>query len=460
MSQRELRDTRPSRVAGAEVSAGASAGFNARALALDATEAVLLHRRPLDDAFETHPALPALADRDRAFALNLASTLLRRLGQIDALIDVCLERPLPDRLASVRNLLRLGVAQLVFLRTPAHAAVHTTVGLADRRRAGAHAPLVNAVLRRLAKEGVRLAAGQDAARLNTPDWLWHSWAAAYGEATARSIAEIHLTEPPLDVTLRSEADLQRLAEALQARPLPTGTLRLQHAGPIAGLPGYGEGAWWVQDAAAALPAKLLGDVRGRRVLDLCAAPGGKTAQLAAAGARVIAVDRSPKRMRRLEDNLRRLRLPAETVVADVATWRPSTPADRVLLDVPCSATGTIRRHPDVMRLKTAAEISELAKAQARLLTAAADMLAPGGLLVYCACSLQPEEGAQLVDSLIAEGLPLQRAPLPPNDGRGFNQFLTSVGDLRTLPCQMADCGGLDGFYAARLRRRSVDGTKH
>jgi 16S rRNA (cytosine967-C5)-methyltransferase len=443
----------------ARVSADAPAGFSARALALDAAEAVLLRRRPLDDAFETHPVLPALADRDKAFAFNLASTVLRRLGQIDALIDGCLVRRLPDRLASVRNLLRLGVAQLVFLHTPAHAAVHTTVGLAERRRAGGHTSLINAVLRRIAKDGVHLAAGQDAARLSTPDWLWHSWAAAYGEAAARSIAEIHLTEPPLDLTLRSGADAQRLADALQARPLPTGTLRLRHAGPIAELPGYSEGAWWVQDAAAALPVRLLGDVRGRRVLDLCAAPGGKTAQLAAAGARVIAVDRSPKRMRRLEDNLRRLRLQAETVVADVATWEPSTPADCVLLDVPCSATGTIRRHPDVMRLKTAAEISELTEMQARLLTAAVDMLAPGGIVVYCACTLQPEEGAQVVDSLIAEGLSLRRVPVVASELHGFEQFLTSAGDMRTLPCQMADLGGLDGFYAARLRR-SVDGTAH
>jgi 16S rRNA (cytosine967-C5)-methyltransferase len=459
MPQRERRGRRPLRVAGAEVSADAPAGFNARALALDATEAVLLHRRPLDDAFEAHPVLPALADRDRAFAFNLASTVLRRLGQIDALIDVCLTRRLPDRLASVRNLLRLGVAQLVFLGTPAHAAVHTTVDLARRRRAGTHASLINAVLRRLANEGAQLANAQDAARLNTPDWLWHSWTAAYGEAGARSIAEVHLAQPPLDLTVRSEADLRRLIDALQARPLPTGTLRLWHAGPIAELPGYDDGAWWVQDAAAALPAKLLGDVRGRRVLDLCASPGGKTAQMAAAGAHVVAVDRSPKRVRRLEDNLRRLGLQAETVVADVATWRPPAPAHRVLLDVPCSATGTIRRHPDIMRLKTAAEISELAKLQARLLAAAAAMLAPDGILVYCACSLQPEEGAHVVDSSITEGLPLQRAPLGASESRGFEQFLTSVGDLRTLPCQMADCGGLDGFYAARLRR-SADGTRH
>jgi 16S rRNA (cytosine967-C5)-methyltransferase len=455
----ELRDTRPSCLRAAELSTDAPAGFDARALALDATEAVLSHHRPLDAAFETHPALPALADRDRAFAFNLASTVLRRLGQIDALIDVCLARRLPDRLASVRNLLRLGVAQLVFLRTPAHAAVHTTVDLARRRRAGSHASLINAVLRRLANEGAQLANAQDTARLNTPDWLWHSWTAAYGEAEARSIAQVHLAEPPLDLTVRSEADLHRVIDALQARPLPTGTLRLWHAGPIAELPGYDDGAWWVQDAAAALPAKLLGDVRGRRVLDLCASPGGKTAQLAAAGAHVVAVDRSPKRVRRLEDNLRRLGLQAETVVADVATWRPPAPADRILLDVPCSATGTIRRHPDIMRLKTAAKIPELAKLQARLLAAAAEMLAPDGILVYCACSLQPEEGAQVVDSLITEGLPLQRAPLGASESRGFEQFLTSAGDLRTLPCQMADCGGLDGFYAARLRR-SADGTRH
>ena len=452
MSHRDLRLT-PRASAG--VSAGGLAGFGARALALDATEAVLLHRRPLDDAFERHPVLPALGGRDRAFAFHLASTVLRRLGQIDALIDGCLDRPLPRRPASVRSLLRLGAAQLVFLRTPAHAVVHTAVELARQRRAGSHAALINAVLRRLAGEGAHLADEQDAARLNTPDWMWNSWAAAYGEATARSIAEIHLAEPPLDLTVRSEADLQRFTDALAARRLPTGTLRLWHAGPIADLPGYDQGAWWVQDAAATLPAKLLGDVRGQRVLDLCAAPGGKTAQLAAAGAHVIAVDRSPKRMRRLEDNLRRLGLRAETVSADITTWRPSAPMDRVLLDAPCSATGTIRRHPDVMRLKTATEISELAKLQARLLAVATDMLASGGILVYCACSLQPEEGEHLVDSSIADGLPLQRAPLDEDELRGLEQFLTSLGDLRTLPCHIADCGGLDGFYAARLRRRSA-----
>jgi 16S rRNA (cytosine967-C5)-methyltransferase len=386
--------------------------------------------------------------------------VLRRLGQIDALIDACLARPLPDNLVAVRSLLRIGVAQLVFLRTPAHAAVHTTVNLARSRRAGTHASLINAVLRRLVGEGTLLVERQDAARLNTPEWLWDSWVAEYGASAARSIAETHLTEPPLDLTPRSAADLDHLANALPAQRLPTGTLRLSRAGPITELPGYGDGAWWVQDAAASLPAKLLGDVRGRRVLDLCAAPGGKTAQLAAAGARVIAVDRSPKRLQVLRDNLSRLSLQAETVLADITSWRPPAPADFVLLDVPCSATGTIRRHPDIMRLKTAAEIPKLARAQAGLLAAAAEMLAPDGILVYCACSLQPEEGPHVIDSPLAQGSPIERLPLSACNVCGCDQFLTSVGDMRTLPHQMAECGGLDGFYAARLRRRSADGRKH
>jgi 16S rRNA (cytosine967-C5)-methyltransferase len=313
--------------------------------------------------------------------------------------------------------------------------------------------LINAVLRRLAAEGLRLVDRQDAARLNTPDWLWDSWTAEYGATEARAIAEIHLMHPPLDLTLRSAADGDRLVDALPARRLPTGSLRVWHAGPVAELAGYSEGEWWVQDAAASLPTTLLGDVRGRQVLDLCAAPGGKTAQLAAAGARVIAVDRSEKRLRRLQENLGRLSLDVETVIADVATWRPPEPADLILLDVPCSATGTIRRHPDIPRLKAEAEIPKFAKAQARLLAAAAEMLAPDGLLVYCACSLQPEECSQVVDSLIAQGLPLRRAPLDRGDVCECDLFLTSAGDMRTLPSHLAESGGLDGFYAARLRRR-------
>ena len=423
-----------------------------RAVALDLLDGIFSRRRPLDEAFESHPGVSRLERRDRAFALNLAATSIRRIGQIDALIDHCLSRPLPEKAAGARDLLRLGVCQLVFLRTPPHAAVDTAVTLARRRGHGAHAALINAVLRRLATEGAALAATQDAARLNTPEWLWRSWAAAYGEDVCRRIAEAHLREPPLDLTLKAEGGRAELAADLNAAVLPTGSLRIDQHGPVTTLPGFDAGAWWVQDAAAALPAKLLGDIRGLRVLDLCAAPGGKTAQLAAAGARVTAIDRAPKRLVRLERNLARLELAARTVAADVGDWRPPGPADAVILDVPCSATGTIRRHPDVARLKTPGDVAGLVNAQARLLAAAVEMVKPGGLLVYSSCSLQPEEGPAQIARLIAAGAPIRRVPITAEEVGGLGEVLSEDGDLRSLPCHIADLGGIDGFYAARLRR--------
>jgi len=423
-----------------------------REVALDLLDGVLSRRHPLDEAFESHPGAAQLERRDRAFALNLVATSIRRIGQIDGLIDRCLSRPLPEKAAGVRDLLRLGVCQLIFLKTPPHAAVDTAVALARRRSHGAHAALINAVLRRLAREGAPLAAAQDAARLNTPEWLWRSWTAAYGEDVCRRIAECHLREPPLDLTLKDESRREDLAADLNAVVLSTGTLRIDQRGPVTTLPGFDAGAWWVQDAAAALPARLLGNIRGLRVLDLCAAPGGKTAQLAAAGARVTAIDRAPKRLERLERNLARLRLAAKTVAADAGEWRPAEPADAVILDVPCSATGTIRRHPDVARLKTPNDVAGLASAQARLLAAAVEMVRPGGLLVYSSCSLQPEEGPGHVAALIAAGAPIRRLPIAAEEVGGLGEILNEDGDLRSLPCHIADLGGIDGFYAARLRR--------
>lgn len=427
-------------------------GLAARAVALQAVDAVLVHRRPLDEALERDAPKAGLDDRDRAFAFKLAATLLRRLGQIDALIDGCLATPLPPRLAPVRSLLRLGAAQLLLLATPPHAAVDTTVRLARQLRHSGHVPLINAVLRRLAREGAAALAQQDAARLNTPEWLWQSWAAAYGADRTRAIALAHLPEPPLDLTVKPGIDPDRMAAELGAVRLPGSTVRLSHAGGVSALPGFQEGAWWVQDAAAALPARLLGDVGGKHVLDLCAAPGGKTAQLAAAGARVTAVDRSPARLRRLAANLQRLSLHAELVEADVAAFRPDAPADAVLLDVPCSATGTIRRHPDIARIKTPDEVAALSQVQARLLAAAVQMLAPGGLLVYCACSLQPEETEGIIDSLLAAGAPVRRLPIGAAEIEGWEEVLTTAGDLRTLPCHLDSLGGIDGFFAARLQR--------
>ena len=422
---------------------------SARACALDLLEAVLGRRRPLDDAIADHPGLARLAARDRAFARLLVATTLRRLGEIDALLARRLDRPLPAKAPAVRNVLRLGACQIAFLGTPPHAAVDTMVALAAARAPPPFKGLVNAVLRRLARERPALPDAGDAARLNTPEWLWDSWRAAYGEATATAIAAVHLAEPPLDITVKADADLW--AGRLEATVLPTGTLRRPIGGAVSELAGYGEGAWWVQDAAAALPARLLGEVAGETVLDLCAAPGGKTAQLAAAGARVVAVDREP-RLARLKENLARLRLGAKTVGADVAAWRPGAPAPFVLLDVPCTATGTIRRHPDIVHLKTAADIPRLVALQDRLLAAAADMLAPGGTLVYCACSLEPEEGPRRVEALLARYRRLARAPVAAAEVGGLAELVTAAGDLRTLPCHLAQFGGLDGFYAARLRR--------
>jgi 16S rRNA (cytosine967-C5)-methyltransferase len=422
----------------------------ARQVALDLIAAVLRRKRPLDDAIEDNPAMAALSVRDRAFARLLVASVLRRLGQIDALIADCLNTPLAPRAALVHDILRLGIAQLLFLRTPPHAAVATTVDLAEVRGFLSHKGLVNAVLRRLSQEGPELVAQQDAARLNTPDWLWRGWSQAYGEDGARGVALAHLKEAPLDITVRSDPEHWR--ELLDATLLPTGTLRRSAGGAIMSLPGYAEGAWWVQDAAAAIPAKLFGDIAGRHVVDLCAAPGGKTAQLAASGARVTAIDRSPRRLDRLNSNLARLSLAVESLVADAATWRPPEPVRHVLLDAPCTATGAIRRHPDVPHLKTPDDVARLAAVQERLVGAAAEMLAPGGILVYCTCSLEPQEGPQQIAKLLARGAPIRRKPIDAAEIGGLSECLTSDGDLRTLPSHLAEVDGIDGFFAARLIR--------
>jgi 16S rRNA (cytosine967-C5)-methyltransferase len=420
----------------------------ARHVALDLIGAVLGRERPLDEAIDDSSAMAKLSLRDRAFARLLVATVLRRLGQIDALIGACLANPLPPRAAQVHDILRLGIAQLLFLHTPPHAAVATSVDLAQSRGFLAHKGLVNAVLRRLSVEGADRVAVQDAAALNTPSWLWQSWTRHYGESVARAIATAHLREAPLDLTLRANAG--QWCESLSATVLPTGTLRRPGGGAVSTLPGYTEGAWWVQDAAAALPARLFGNIAGLHVVDLCAAPGGKTAQLADAGAFVTAIDRSSRRLERLVGNLKRLSLPAATIAADALTWRPERLADAVLLDAPCSATGAIRRHPDVPHLKRPADVARLAQIQDRLLRAAIEMLRPGGTLVYCTCSLEAEEGPQRIETLLGSGAPIARRPISPDEIDGPADWLTADGDLRTLPFHLAEYDGIDGFYGARL----------
>jgi 16S rRNA (cytosine967-C5)-methyltransferase len=429
----------------------ATTTVTARALALETLVAVLEQKRPLDEILEGARDRE-LASRDRGFARVLVATTLRRLGQLDRIIEGCLDKPLPRRAGGVRQLLRLGICQLLFLGTPPHAAVDTTVALSAGRSAEAgFKGLINAVLRRVDRERAAWLEQTADPALNTPAWLWDSWLAAYGAEPARAIAGAHLQEPPLDLTAKRDAAIWR--DRLGATLLPTGSLRLPLDGLVEALPGFAEGAWWVQDAAAALPARLLGAVAGKRVIDLCAAPGGKTAQLAAAGADVIAVDRSAPRLDRLRSNLTRLGLQAATVAADVTAWQPDRRADAVLLDAPCSATGTIRRHPDVPWLKRPEDASKLAALQARLLRAAIAMVEPGGTIVYCTCSLQPEEGPAQIATLLDERAPVERLPIRASEIGGLDSLIDAEGDLRTLPYHLAEQGGIDGFFACRLRRR-------
>jgi 16S rRNA (cytosine967-C5)-methyltransferase len=403
-----------------------------REAAFDLLTSVLDRRRPLDEALD---ALPALAPRDRAAAHRLAAAVLRRLGTLDAVLEPFMRKEPPD---PVRHVLRLGAAGLLLLETPSHAAVATAVALARARGLTPFAGLINAVLRRVGEAGAATLAELDAPRLDTPGWLWASW----GDK-ARQIAIAHQQEAPLDITPRSGAG------PTGGVLLPTGSVRFPPGTRVADIAGFEGGEFWVQDAAAALPAGLLAVRGGERVADLCAAPGGKTAQLAAAGAAVVAVERDPARLARLTENLRHWRLDAECVQADATRWEPREPFDAVLLDAPCSATGTIRRHPDVARIKRPRDVRALAETQDRLLRSAAALLRPGGRLVYSVCSLQPEEGVPRVAAAVAGG-GLRHDPFTAKELPDLQEALTPEGFLRTLPGMWAERGGMDGFFAARL----------
>ena len=398
--------------------------------AFDLLQAVLVRHRSLEDALF---ALPVGEARDRAAAHRLAAAVLRRAGSLDAVLEPHLRRAPPD---AVRQILRLGAAQLLLLDTPAHAAVATSVALARARGLAPFTGLVNAVLRRVAEGGTAALDELDGPRLDTPPWLWASWG-----ADARAIATAHGMEAALDLTVRGEAPPGGM-------PLPTGSVRYPAGTRVTELPGFETGAFWVQDAAAALPAQLLNAQRGEQVADLCAAPGGKAAQLAASGATVFAVERDGKRMERLRENLARLHLPAHVVQADATRWQPPAPLDAVLLDAPCSATGTIRRHPDIPHTKRVSDVTQACEQQRALIAAAAATLRPGGRLIYAVCSLQPEEGPGAMEALGAAGL--VHAPFTTVELAALPESRTSGGCLRTHPGLWADRGSMDGFFAARF----------
>lgn len=439
------------------------AGLVARELAVHLVAGVLMHKRPFEHVLagaSAGPRFAGLEPRDRALARAVAATVLRRQGELEHVLKAFLERPLPSDQGRLWPILLTGAAQLVCLDMAAHAVVDLAVATTRRDR-GAHrfAKLVNAVLRRVAERGPELLAGKDRVRLDIPDWLWQRWSATYGPDTARRIAEASLKEAALDISVKGdEAEARAWAERLGGRLLSTGSIRLAPHGRIEDLPGYAEGAWWVQDAAAALVARVAGDVADRTVADLCAAPGGKTAALAAAGALVTAVDKAASRLDRLRENLRRLRLPAGVVEADAAAWSPGRTFDVVLLDAPCTATGTIRRHPDILRLKQPEDVARLADLQRAMLAHAATLVRPGGLLVYSTCSLEPEEGEAQIEALLAARPEFARVPIAAAEIGAEPAWISRDGDLRTLPFHLdqepAELSGIDGFYVARLRRKT------
>ena len=414
---------------------------SAREAAARLLAAALSRRAGLDEGLAA-PTLAALAPRDRAFARALAMATLRFLGPIDQALAARLRAPPPE---ATMNLLRIGAAQLLVLKTPPHAAVGETVALTPKALKG----LVNAVLRVLSREPPDLA---DPERL-APPWLMARWRAAYGAETARAIAAAIAEEPPTDVTPRDPADAEAIAAALAGEILDGGSVRTARGGEVTGWPGFIEGRWWVQDASAAIPARLIGVGSGDTVLDLCAAPGGKTLQLAAAGARVTALDRSGARLRRVAENLARTGLSAEIVEADAGDWPDARTFDAVLLDAPCSATGTFRRHPDVLWMARPSDIGRLAAAQARLLDAAARRVTPGGRLVYCVCSLEPEEGEAQAEAFLRLQPDFALEAIAAGQGGAPPVSLRPDGTLRILPQHRP--GGTDGFYVARFRRKET-----
>lgn len=436
------------------------AGMAAREGALRLVHQVLSEKQLLVDAYRheiTDGPLRRLQGNDRAFARRIAITVLQHLGEIDQILSQFLERGIPKKSGPLRNILRIGVAELLFLDIPAHAVVDSAVShYRTWRKYAGFKGLTNAVLRRISREGAERLADIDAAQANLPDWLYGKWNQAYGpDALAAMITCHQQPSTPLDLTLKAGQDKEALAhwaERLSGTITPTGSLRLASHDRVDLLEGYDEGAWWVQDAAASLPARLLGDVTGKKVLDLCAAPGGKTMQLAAAGAKVTAVDMSRKRLDRVAENLERIDLNAELIKGDALKFKSEEQWPAILLDAPCSATGTMRRHPELVHQRKPEDIAHFSTLQAKMLDKCANLLAPNGLLIFCTCSLQPEEGPNLIGDFLMRNPDFTIEPVQAEEISGQEAFIQPDGSLRTRPDQWREIGGLDGFFAIRFRK--------
>ncbi len=418
---------------------------SARSAAVEALSRILDRGQTLDEA--TDISGKGLEPRDRAFLRSIVLASLRHKGAIEFLMGRYLSRPLPKSGRVAHLAILSGAAQLLIVGSPAHAVVNEQVNLiaANSKFRG----VVNAVLRRFDRNGAKDIADPKVQQRNLPGWLWKRWRQAYGAEPAMAMAAAQsLDNVPLDISVTSDAS--GWAERLGGVLLPTGSIRLTDLAPVQDLPGYQDGAWWVQDAAAALQVRLFGDLNGKRMLDACAAPGGKTAQAIAAGADVTALDRSAKRLEVLRTNLSRLNMTADIVTQDFQIHEPGEPYDAILLDAPCSATGTLRRHPDIGWTRSEADIASLVKLQSELLETSAAMLKPGGMLVYCTCSLEQDEGEDQIERFLSAHPDFRRKKIRADELGVPVKAVSKQGDLRTRPDHMLDLGGMDGFFAARL----------
>ncbi len=434
-------------------------GLEARRTAQGLLAAVIETHTSLDgltDDDHGHPQFRALEPRDRALVRAILSSALRHRVTIEKLLAGLFDRPLPKNATALVNILHVAAAQILFLDIPDHSAVDLAVESAKADpRSNRFASLVNAVLRKLIRSKETALPDMLAKTNDAPDWFVSRLEKSYGRDKAKAILAMHRIPAPLDLTVKS--DPKRWAEKLNGQVLPNGSVRLESfEGKVTELSGFAEGEWWVQDVAANLPVRLMGDIKGKRVADLCAAPGGKTASMVHAGAIVTAVDMSASRLKRLNGNLARLDMKAETAVFNLLDFRPAELFDDVLLDAPCSSTGTVRRHPDVLWAKTPDDITKLAELQLKLLKHCVSMVKPGGIVVFSNCSLDVQEGEDLVTQFLTDQNNVALSPILPEELRGMTQLISKNGYLRTTPADLdlgrPEISGMDGFFAARFKR--------
>jgi len=406
---------------------------------LDAASEIIFEELPVE-----------ISPQERGFIRHVTTTVIRRLGQLDKIINHCTKTKLGNTQMAIRHVLRLGIAQLLFSEVPAHAAVNTSVNLVQNKVSKKLQYLkntVNAVLRNVDRERESLLKKSSNTRLNFPNWLLKGWDDRYGQAAVKEILDHLLVEAPLDINLKPELDINEWAEKLKGKVVPGG-IRLLKAGKITELEGYFEGAWWVQDMGARIPANLLGANKNDRVLDLCAAPGGKAAQSAAKGAKVTAIDLSRSRLGRLRMNMQRLGFDIEIIAADILKFEPEQGFDYILLDAPCSSTGTIRRHPEILHMRSPSDIKAMMDIQIKMLDHASTLLNKGGTLVYSVCSMEQAEGPDQIKNLLARDDTLQRQDILKEEMPGLEQTILPTGDVQTLSYHYE--GGMDGFFISRL----------